>query len=247
MGKAYEALKKSMSEDVLEMFQTDIERDVLSYAGDSPNFEFTSLDVFEMLKINFLTRYSGQSVKTILFSGVSDGNGTSTLAAGFAACLAKDLNTKVLLIDANLRCPNIHQLFEMPISEGLLDLLNKEEQMAFEIRRKGKNQLYVLTSGGTFANPSQLFELNRFYMFIEKARANLDYVIIDCPSSLAYPEAKMICRKLDGVILVVESGKTKRQAALKAKKVLEDAGGRIIGTILNKREYYIPEWLYKRL
>ncbi len=247
MGKTYEALTKSMPENVLEIFQTKDKHDARSSADDQTDLGFSSLEGFEMLKTNFLTRYPGQSVKTILFSGVSDGSGASTLAAGFAAGLAKDSNTKVLLIDANFRRPNLHRLFEMPINEGLFDLLNKKEQMAFEIRRKGNDHLYVLTSGGTVANPTQLFKLSRFQRFIEKVRSNLDYVIIDSPSALAYPDAQMICPKLDGVVLVVEAGKTKRPVALRAKKIIEDAGGRILGTILNKREYYIPEWLYKRI
>jgi Mrp family chromosome partitioning ATPase len=57
----------------------------------------------------------------------------------------------------------------------------------------------------------------------------------------------VICAKVDGVIMVVESGKTREQVAVRAKKELEEAGGKVLGVVLNKRKFHIPEWIYRRL
>ena len=92
-----------------------------------------------------------------------------------------------------------------------------------------------------------LFESERFDTFLSKAREEFDYVILDSAPLPSFAEARVLCEKVDGVVLVIESGKIHRQVALRAKKELEDAGAQILGVVLNKRKYHIPDWLYKRL
>jgi Mrp family chromosome partitioning ATPase len=107
--------------------------------------------------------------------------------------------------------------------------------------------LFVLATGGNYVGPVGLFESKRFDTFLENVREEFDYVILDSAPLPSFAEARVLCEKVDGVVLVVESGKIRRQVALRAKKELEDAGAQILGVVLNKRKYHIPEWLYKRL
>ncbi len=74
-----------------------------------------------------------------------------------------------------------------------------------------------------------------------------DYVILDGPSVPGSSDVRVICNKVDGVVLVLEAGKTRKQVAVRAKQELEEAGGKLLGVVLNKRKFYIPEWIYKRL
>jgi Mrp family chromosome partitioning ATPase len=74
-----------------------------------------------------------------------------------------------------------------------------------------------------------------------------DYTILDSAPITTFAESQAICSRVDGVLLVIETGKTRRQVAIRAKKELEEAGGRLLGVVLNKRRYYIPDWIYKRL
>lgn len=248
MGKVYEALRRSSNADDFIDFRTqsDADRSIVPFPFYPPKGS-DDQEGFESLKTNFLTRYAKQSIKTVLFSGVSPGCGTSTMAAYFAASLTKDTLLKVLLIDANLRSPSIHRFFSMKTQPGLLDLLTKDNGEPFEIMKCGRDHLYVLSSGGVSQNPAQLLASNRFFRFIEKMRANLDYIIIDAPLSSCYPESKMICHKLDGIVLVAEARKSRRQVALRIKKDFEASGGKILGTVLNKRRYYIPGWIYRHI
>jgi Mrp family chromosome partitioning ATPase len=78
-------------------------------------------------------------------------------------------------------------------------------------------------------------------------RKNFDYIILDGPPAISSPEVRFISSKVDGTILMLESGKTRRHVALKAKRDIEMAGGHFIGVVLNRRKYYIPKWIYKRL
>jgi Mrp family chromosome partitioning ATPase len=182
MGKAYEALRRSGNNQNLSIFQTqhDFNKAIFPFGINHGNGSFYP-EGFESLKTNFLTRYAKQSVKTILFSGVSPGCGTSTMAACFAYCLAKDTQHRVLLIDANLRSPSLNRLFALKAHCGLLDLLKSEDQKGFEIEKLGPDFFYVLSSGDICENPVQLLESRNFYRLIEKFRASLDYVIIDGP------------------------------------------------------------------
>ncbi len=76
-------------------------------------------------------------------------------------------------------------------------------------------------------------------------RDSYDYVVLDAPPVHGSPECRVLCAKVDGVVLVIESGKTTRSVALSAKKQLEDAGGKLLGVILNKKKNYIPEFIYR--
>jgi Mrp family chromosome partitioning ATPase len=91
------------------------------------------------------------------------------------------------------------------------------------------------------------FGSNRFVEFLSKMRRNFDYVILDGPPVISCSESLIIGAKVDGVILILVSGKTRRSVALKAKKEIEGSGGNFLGLVLNKRKYYIPKWIYRRL
>ena len=72
-------------------------------------------------------------------------------------------------------------------------------------------------------------------------------MILNAPQVNSYAETKVIVKKVDGVMLIIESGKTRKQVAIKAKQELENAGAKVLGVILNRRKHYIPDWVYKRL
>jgi Mrp family chromosome partitioning ATPase len=92
-----------------------------------------------------------------------------------------------------------------------------------------------------------LFESGEFDQFLKTVRKRFDYVILDAPPVPVFSEFRVLCSKVDGIVLVVKSDETRRQVALRAKKEIEAAQGNLIGVVLNKRKYYIPKWIYKRL
>ena len=92
-----------------------------------------------------------------------------------------------------------------------------------------------------------LFESIYFDNFLKRMRDTFDYVIIDSPPVNAYAESLVIAKKVDGIILVLESGKSRKQVAIRAKQQIDESGALLIGVILNRRKHYIPEWIYRRL
>jgi capsular exopolysaccharide synthesis family protein len=154
---------------------------------------------------------------------------------------------KVLLIDANMRTPNLRELFDIENDQGLSDIVLNNDIKPFKVINFEPSYLFVLATGGNYVGPVGLFESERFDTFLNNAREEFDYIILDSAPLPSFAEARVLCEKVDGVVLVIESGKLRRQVALRARKELVDAGARILGVVLNKRKYHIPEWLYKRL
>jgi protein-tyrosine kinase len=246
MGKTYEALKHAEREHQAGRQAPP--------PGPTPRgrlpkraSDSTTVERYQDLKTNILTRHPDGSIKVILFAGTAHGDGSSTTAVNFATTMAGDCKLKVLLVDINLRTPCLHEVFKIAKTPGLSDILTNSGKMASCVQKVGPGDFYVLTSGRDHSGPVGLFESSQFDQFLKAMREKFDYVILDAPPAPACSEARVLCSKVDGVVLVVESGKTRRQVALKAKRQLEEAGGKILGIVLNKQRYYIPDFIYRRL
>ena len=248
MGKTYEALERAEKE-----YGHRAPEAAPKPAAETPppiSLQETThekMDCYEALKINILSRHPGQAIKTILFSGTTHGVGASTTAINFATTLARNCRLKVLLIEANLRTPGLHTTFRIPPEGGLADIVSNGNQPAFYIKKVEPGNLSVVTAGSRLTGAVTLFESGRFNRFLSAVRAAFDYIILDGPPVPSFSEARVICAKVDGVVLVVEAGKTREQVAVRARKELEEAGGKVLGMVLNRRKYYIPDWIYKRL
>jgi capsular exopolysaccharide synthesis family protein len=205
------------------------------------------LEWYENIKPRLFARYPEESIKSIVFTGIADGSGTTTTAISFAKALVMYNQVKVLLIDANLRAPFLQNVFGIKHNNGLADLLAGKSSKAFKIMKIGLSYLCVLTSGENLLGPVNLFESWRFDEFLKKMRNLFDFIIIDAAPLATFPESRILIEKVDGVILVIRSGKIRRQVALRAKQDLEESGARVLGVVLNRRKYHIPEWLYQRM
>jgi len=251
MAKTLKALQRAEKEYQTKLLEPakkdDFEKPVVLRARG----QFTTgpvLNEYKGLTVKLFKDLSYKSTKTILFTGTSAGSGSSTIAVKSAISLAEGSQTDVLLIDVKLRSPSLHEVFNIENTfGGLSDLLTQKGEMNPLLKKVGSGSLYVLTCGRKYSGSESLFQMSRFNDFIETVKEKFDYIIFDAPPVNGSTEAKALASKLDGVILVIESGKTRRHVALSAKKELEEAGGMLLGVILNKRKYYIPNWIYKRL
>ena len=203
------------------------------------------MELYDDLKSNLLTRFSDGSIKTILFAGTAHGDGATTTAVNFAASLARDSRLKVLLIDVNLRTPSLHDVFKIDHLRGLSDLVVENGRGA--PIKVGPENLHVIPCHANRSDPVTFFRSNGFDEFLKRVRDGYDHVVLDAPPVLDIPECRILCAKVNGVVLIIESGKTRLQDALGAQKRVEDAGGKLLGVVLNKRKYYIPEFIYRWL
>jgi capsular exopolysaccharide synthesis family protein len=249
MGKTHEALERA-EEEYRENILGAVRETEPKKVEPPPRQTSNKADIewYEGLKTNLLSRYPNGAIRTILFNGTAHGGGCSTTAINFATTLAKDSKLNVLLIDVNLRTPGLHDAFKIDKADGLTDLLSNRAKMVCQIKQVERGNLHVVTCGGSsLFGPVGLFESSEFDQFLKGAREKFDYVILDAPPVPIFSECRILCTKVDGVILVLEAGRTRRQVAIRAKRTLEEAGAKLLGVVINKRKLYIPEWIYKRL
>ena len=250
MGKTYEALLRANKMSRSKRL-TIVEPDQRTISEKVTPLKFekrSNLEPYEHLKTNLFTRCRQGELKTILFNGTINGCGCSTTAFNFAISLAKNSSSEILLLEVNLRTPGLKQMLQLKEAPDLVEAVSNPEQNILKALKVGFENLYAICCGvASHAGPTGFFESSEFNTFFDRARKRFDYVILDAPPVPIFSEFRVLCRKVDGVVLVILSEKTRRQVALKAKKEIEAAGGHILGVVLNKRNYYIPKWLYKRL
>jgi protein-tyrosine kinase len=245
MGKTHEALARAEKE-----YGESIQKsEVRQIQGPPPRRAAcrNDWDCYQKLKANLLVRYPDAALKSIVFAGLREGDGASTTAVNFASAMARDCGLKVLLVDANMRTPSLHETFKIDRSPGLSDLLRNDRDMLPKVVNTGPRSPYVLPCGRHISGPGAVFESPRFAEFLKKGTQRFDYVILDAPPALKYSETSIIGAKADGVILVLSAGTTRERVAVRAKRELQETGAKIVGMVLNRRKFHIPDWLYARL
>jgi capsular exopolysaccharide synthesis family protein len=248
MGNTWEALQRAEKEFLKLDNQTavgSVEKYWLSpHAGDTA---VSSSNGWVELQNRLLSRYPQKPVRTILVTGTSHGAGVTSTVTKFAQSMAKAGNRKILVVDANLKMPSLHQRYHIDPGDGVSDLLANNGSNVFNFRRVGRGNLYVFACGRKYESGKCSFNSRRFDTFLNFAREKFDCTVLDSAPITGSSGSQAICAKVDGVLLVLEAGRTRKQVAIRAKKELEEAGGKLLGVVLNKRRYFIPDWIYRRL
>jgi capsular exopolysaccharide synthesis family protein len=204
-------------------------------------------DWFKDLKIRIDLSHNGRPPKSILFTSTSLKSGCSSVAAGFAKCLSVSFQKRVLLIDVNIRNQNLCSFFGNEYIKDIEELLADNSVLFPNLKDDVPRNLQVIHCSSQPEEMINLITSDQFNLLLSSAREVFDYIILDSSPVTQSSETRVICAKVDGVVLIVEAGKTRRQVALKAKDEIERSGGIFLGSVLNKRKFYIPNWLYRRL
>lgn len=178
----------------------------------------------------------GSRVSTLLVTSGLPGEGKSTVAVNLALTLA-DLNHRVLLIDADLRRPQVHVFFGIDDAVGLTSVLLKVHDFDTAKYRFRSSTLDVLPSGGTPPNPAEILASQAMAGLLEDSAERYDFIVIDAPPMLNVADASLLAPAADGVLFVVDATKSRRPNVMKSIKLLEGAGARILGGILNRARH----------
>jgi capsular exopolysaccharide synthesis family protein len=200
---------------------------VAALAPNSP-----AAEAYRTLRTNVQFASIDAPLRSILVTAVGTQEDKSAVAANLAISLAQG-GSRVVLVDADLRRPRQHVLFGLANDEGLTSaVLPSANQDALPLRESGVDNLQVLTAGTQPANPADLLGSQRMAELLERLKASADILVLDSPPALAVTDAAVLARRVDGVLLVVRSGKTKRDQAAKARRLLERVNARILGAVL---------------
>ncbi|HUV40732.1 MAG TPA: polysaccharide biosynthesis tyrosine autokinase [Sedimentisphaerales bacterium] len=183
---------------------------------------------------------SGESSKVLLVSSSMPADGKTSVAVNLALAFAAD-SKKLLLIDANFRQPNLHNIFpvqqqtDQPQDQahpGLAELLAGRCSYSQTIRTSGIEGFDIIQASLLPANPAELLGGTNMLKLIKQARQNYDYIIIDGPPVLLVSDAKTLAKSVDGTILVFNAAATKRGAALRTIRELQQISANILGCVL---------------
>ncbi len=156
-----------------------------------------------------------------------------SLALANLAAVTAQSGRKVILVDADMRRPSQHDIFGVSNEEGLSSLLLADADLTPVWQESGINGLWILPSGPELpTNPADLIDSARMTQAIEFLKEHADIVFFDVPPVIAVADAALLAAKVDGVLLAIHAGRTKREQAMQARSFLEKAQANILGAFL---------------
>ena len=183
------------------------------------------------LRTNILFSSPDRSPRVLLVTSTMPLEGKSFTAGNLAAVMAKT-DQDVLLVDADLRRPTLHKLFQVPAEPGLSNFLVGEVDELPLVATAIPN-LFLVPCGAIPPHPSELLGADRMMKFLDLAQARFGRIIIDSPPILSVTDAAILATRVDAVVFVIKSGTAPRKAILEAKDQLLDVNARILGTVFN--------------
>lgn len=172
-------------------------------------------------------------LKTILVTSSGPGEGKSTTVANLAITMAQ-MGTNTLLVDSDLRRPILHSIFNLQRTPGLTNYLAGNVPLGEIIQPTPIENLSLLTCGVLPPNPSELLGSKKMKQLLEELKERFETILFDSPPVIAVTDAAVLSTLLDGVVLVVSSGYTSREAVIRGITLLENVKSRLIGGVLNK-------------
>jgi polysaccharide biosynthesis transport protein len=192
------------------------------------------VEAFRSLRTNIQFAGVDQPIRTLLVTSAGPSEGKSTVAANLAVVMAQ-AGLKVVLFDGDLRRPTVHKQFNQANRAGVTDIIMRDPSQWSGITiASGVPNLSLLLSGTLPPNPSELLGSKRMHQMLEHLHQFSDVVIIDAPPLLPVTDALVLAPAADGVILVIDYGKTRIGEALQGKTQLDQSGARLLGVVMNR-------------
>jgi protein-tyrosine kinase len=211
-----------------------------------PTLEMTWATRQELAKLTHRLFLNSSDTRVVAFSGVQADVGCSWIVARIAQLLAEADAGSVCIVDADLHDPVQHKYFDVGNGPGLSDALI-DSQPINEFVKSFDGGLHLLSGGSALPKADPLFSFSALRLRMDELRDRFDFLLFDTPPMSESADAMVVARKADGLTMVVEANSTNREAALKAVKTASIANVHILGTVLNKRTFPIPEAIYKML
>jgi len=191
------------------------------------------VEAYGLLLVSLVLGQNGTPVSVVAITSANDGAGTTTTALNLGMMVART-GRKSLIVDANLRKPDLHTAFGFEQAPGLAEVLGGQKQAAEVIRPTNIPNLSVLTAGKTSVPPQALLVPQRLASLVTDLRGRFEFIILDTPPVLRYPDTLNLARITDGTVLVVPADGSSHRAQQEARRRLERVDVKILGAVLNK-------------
>lgn len=255
MSKIFDALKRAEEERRKQTNRakpdTAIEGQVNikdgSFEPQVNGFPKSMLRELGILENSIDTSLKGQNKKTLIFTSANPREGTTTISVSYARLLALKGQGRILICEMNARNPVFKELFAVSNGTGLSDYFAGSKNLDSIVHTTSAGNLDVIHIGEVDPAFIQIHLQRVFPKLIEEAASVYDTVIFDAPAVANSPETAPMCSYVDGVVVVVQAGKTKREIVQRSLDSIARYDGNVLGVILNRKKYYIPGFLYKRI
>jgi Mrp family chromosome partitioning ATPase len=188
-----------------------------------------------------------EAPRSVVFTGTESGNGCTSLCARSGELLASQVRGSVCLLDCNRRSPGLHQQFGLQNYHGLSEALSQDGGVRQYLRPLSRPNFWLLSCGSHVDNGEALLASDRMAMRLRELRDEFDYVIVDAGPLDAGTGGIILGSLADGVVLVLKANSSRRDTTRKAMEELQGAKVPILGVVLNRRTFPIPEAIYKHL
>lgn len=219
---------------------------IASVFSRNRNALFPLTEAYRQLRTSILLSPGVEVPRSLLVTSSLAGEGKSTTAINIAASLALT-GADVLLIDADIRHPRLHSIFDLSNSRGLSNILSSKlgaaESMSM-VKRHETNGLHLLTAGPRELNSPELLGSETMRRLITDFQSTFKYIVIDSPPVAYFTDGVLLSSMVDGVLLVVNSGKSSREIVQRSQQLLDTAGANIYGVVLNKVHVFSNEIEY---
>lgn len=191
-------------------------------------------EAYRTLRTNLEFAAVDEPVRTLLVTSSIPGEGKTTTASNLAVAFAQ-AGRRVILLDADLRKPGVHKVFDLPNAAGLTSLLRTDDVAIDDVvQATEEERLHVITTGLLPPNPAELLGSKRMKTILERLVAAADLVIVDSPPLQAVTDAAILSAITDGTLLVIDAERTRRGAAGHGREALAKADARVLGVALNR-------------
>lgn len=189
-------------------------------------------EAYRTLRTNIQFSSLDKPIHTLLMTSTAPEEGNTLALANLAVTIAQAEQT-VVMVDCDLRRPGLHALFDKPNTEGLTSVILDQSDAPLPLLSTPVPGLRLLPSGPLPPRPADLLGSQRMEAVIERLKGEADIILFDTPPVTAVTDAAVLSTRLDGVLLVMKAGKTRRDRAREARRMLEKVKANIVGVVLN--------------
>lgn len=212
----------------------DLSKKSVDRSVDVQTLGFQVRESYKTARTNIVYSILKKGCKKIVFTSSEKGEGKTVTASNIAIALAQQVETKVLVVDCDLRRPRVHTTLSLTPTPGLTNFLNDECTAQDVVKSTNLPNLYAICYGAVPPNPSELLASDAMKDFVHTLEQEYDYIIFDAPPIGVVVDAIPIIKLSDGVVLVVRNNQTTYPQLTKAVDMLKRSDAKILGIILNR-------------
>jgi len=237
---------------------TEIKLPKIDFESKNQNYKQDELESYKLLRTNIEFTSIDKELQVLAITSSDSAEAKTTTSVNLAKVMAAQKN-RVLLIDCDLRIPDVHKVLKLNNRLGLTNALINHETDITALAKymqtvkvpNGINDLFVMTSGSTIPNPLEVLSSKRFKELIAVLKEHFNFIVIDAPPVLPIADAIPISLAADGVLFCIASHQTQKERAVTAVTQLQRANVNIIGTVLtmvpsSKNRYYYYNYRYTK-